>query len=78
MSSKRVVIVFVLVSLVSHLAILSLTGILPVRGESTRENVFTMDLREVNTAAAENNADRAAPPPPPPPAPQRTSSDLCS
>jgi TonB family protein len=60
MPSKRVVIVFVLVSLVSHLAILSLTGILPVRGESTRENVFTMDLREVNTAAVENNA----PPPP--------------
>lgn len=61
MPSKKAVVVFVLVSLVSHAVLLFLTGIFPVLGGSSREEVFTVDLRE--EVPAQSSASPASPPP---------------
>lgn len=62
MPSKKAIVVFVLVSLVSHAVLLFLTGIFPVLGGSSREEVFTVNLPP-EEVPAQSSAAPASPPP---------------
>jgi len=46
MSPKKILIIFVLISLASHVAVLSLMGFINMKGKSPREDILTVQLKD--------------------------------
>ncbi len=66
MPSKQVVILSILISLASHVVMLSLTGFINMQGKSPREDVLTIHLKELPGDMNQNHEGKEETKPAPP------------